>query len=154
MDDAISDRLKACIAVEKTAAEIYRNFSGLFPEARALWDGLAMEEENHAAVLIVSKRFLRDGKLPGEVVPPVMGPVQASLELAADISRNIRTRNPSLREALDMALELERSVAENYFLEAMESKNPSGVMAVLQHMVRETNSHVEKIHRFMQQAGI
>lgn len=150
MGDAVSDRLRVCIAVEKTAAEIYHNFSGLFPEARDLWDGLAMEEENHASILILCKRFERDGQLPGEVVPPLIGPVQASLELAVNISKNIRNRRPSLREALDMALELERSIAENYFLEAMKSKNSSGVMAVLQHMVRETNSHVEKIHRFME----
>ena len=60
--------LKKCSALEADIADIYRKFSGLYPEMRDLWDDIAAEEDGHAATLMFASKFAEKGQLPN-IVP-------------------------------------------------------------------------------------
>lgn len=154
MSSEFSERLQACILVEEKAAEIYRALGGHLQETKGFWEEMAREEETHALVLAVARNFQRDGSVPEKIAPSGLGPIQRSLDLAAKTLERISEGAPSLKEAVRMALGLEGTLAESYFIEAMGAKNASGVMAVLQHMAGESRQHVEKLREFAAMNGV
>lgn len=148
------ERLQACILVEEKAAEIYRALSGLLPQTGSFWEEMAREEESHATVLAVARSFQQDGKLPGEITPSRLDPILKSLDLASETLERLSRGAPSLEEAVGMALGIEGTLAESYFLEAMGAEHDSGVMAVLQHMAGECRQHLEKLREFARMNSI
>jgi hypothetical protein len=153
MYEELGSRIDRCIAVETACAEIYHAFSEMFPEARDFWRQLALEEENHATILIVGKGLQRTGKLPEDFMPP-SGKALSTVCLKAEVmKRKVRSGKISLSEALEMALSLEKLLCESYFMEMMAMRTDSEALARLQRLHVFTKSHVEKIREFVRSAG-
>jgi rubrerythrin len=148
----LSERLKACIAIEQAAAEIYHGFVALFPEAADFWRELALEEENHVHILIAARGYLAGGRLPEYAVPPYPL-IEGTLDLAHAIRERIKKGDITLKEALDQALYLETSVTESYFREIMTVETKSEALSNLQKLVTDTKSHAESIKEFMKGMG-
>lgn len=153
MKTKLSERIKTCIAIESGIAEIYHSFSGLFPKAKSFWYELAMEEENHASVLLVGSKYVKSGKLPGYIVPRSLKKMKSTLQLIDDIKEKINSGNISMKEALDMAMKLELTMEESYVLEVLTRETKDEVIARLQKLVGETKVHVTKISEYMQRKG-
>jgi len=64
------------------------------------------------------------------------------------MKRAIEENEPFLREALQMALELEESVAELYFNEVMDETNDD-VISYLQKYYKDEMSHAERIKQYI-----
>lgn len=150
----LSERLRLCIEVEETACEIYTILQDMFPQDRGFFHDMALEEENHASVLTVATGFNRVGKLPDRIVPRSMSPIYKSHDVAIDIRQKITKNDMSIKEALELALQMEESMVESYFYEVMHSKTEDKVMSVLQEMATYSESHTEKIKNFMEEKGL
>ncbi len=148
MRDDRSERLKACIDVETICAEVYRALSGLFPEARDFWNGLAIEEDNHAAILVIASGYQRAGKLHEGIECP-LPLVNKTLGLIKEMREKIKNRNISLKEALETSISIEQSLSESYFMEFMNKETDSSALIRLQKLLFDNQSHIEKIRKFI-----
>ena len=75
--------------------------------------------------------------------------IRESLDLAEKMKRAIEENEPSLREALQMALEQKESVAELYFNELMDEKSDGDVISYLQKYYKDEMSHAERIKQYI-----
>jgi rubrerythrin len=149
----LSERLYACIEVEKTVSEIYRRFAELFPTEKAFWEQLALEEENHVAILMVGRIYHRKGELPDYVVPPSLPLVGAAFHDVKKMKDKAMEGTITLEEASRMALEAEENIVESYFQEVMTKETDSKVLSSLKRLMHDTELHVKKISQFMDEKG-
>jgi len=145
----LSQKLTACLKVEMLCEEIYYSLCNLFPEAKELFRQLAEEEERHADILTISTGFHKIDALPDKIVPDSPGRILESLHLAEKMKRTLEEDELFLREVLQMALELEESVAELYFNELMNEGSDDDVISYLQKYYKDEMSHVERIKRYI-----
>jgi hypothetical protein len=153
MNMNLHERLKACIAIELGVADIYRAFTEMLPEAKEFWYELAMEEENHASILVIGSKYNEIGKLPDYIVPDSLPNMKTTLELVRDIDAKIKSERPSLKTALDMALLLEKTMEESYMPEVLSKETDSEVASRLKKLLADTRKHKVKVAEYMKSKG-
>lgn len=154
MITTLSEKVKVCIAIEATTAEIYHLLSARLPEARGLWHDLAVSEENHANILVVGAGYLRNRQLPEEIVPGSQELIDETFRLVRAAKSEIADEEQlSLRDALALALKIEHSTAESYFQEIIMGDTDNPVIARLQQLRKDELTHVERINDFMKDKG-
>jgi|GEM_PF-1190062 len=151
--DKLSMRLQVCIAVEKTAAEIYKSLANFFPDEQAFFMQLCHEEEDHAAILSMSKLYKMLSRLPENIVPDSMQDISEALSLGNEIRGRLATLDISLKEALGLAYRLEKSVAEEHLQSVLEEETDSETIEKLKRLRAESVSHAERILNLMQSKG-
>lgn len=154
MTSALSEKVRVCIAIESTTAEIYHQLAGKFTEARILWRDLALSEENHANLLIVGAGYLRTGELPESVVPNSQDLIDETFRLVRNAKEEITKDHASVEDIFSLALKIEKSTAESYFQQLMMSEADSPVIAKMQKLRMDELTHIEKIENFMKAAGL
>lgn len=99
--------LDQLIDLEERAARLYTGFFRQFadlPALATLWWGMALEEHEHAGILKMIKQIASPrGKVPG--IRDRLRPLQATIR----VCERQASRNINLRQALAMAVRLERS---------------------------------------------
>lgn len=150
----LSEKIKVCIAIETTTAEIYHLLSTEFPEAGAFWHDLALSEENHANILVAGAKYLMTGELPAYIVPDSQDQIDRTFKLVRDSKDEVNGDHLSLKEALSLALKIENSTAESYLQEVMRSETDSPVIAKLQKIRKDELTHIEKIENFTRTSGV
>ncbi len=153
MKTELSERIKTCIAIESAIAEIYHSFAKLFPEEKNFWYELAMEEENHASVLLEGSRYVELGILPGYVVPKSLRKMKRTLQLIDDTRKEMESGHMSMKEALDAAMKLELTMEESYVLEVLTSETDDEVISRLQKLLSDTKLHITKVSEYIQKKG-
>ncbi|MEJ2695410.1 MAG: hypothetical protein P8013_02065 [Candidatus Sulfobium sp.] len=154
MTNVLAEKVKVCIAIEATTAEIYHLLSARFPGTKAFWRELALSEENHTNILVVGAGYLKTGELPECVVPASQELIDETFRLVRNAKSEIMEKQLSLADALTLVLKIENSIAENYFQEVMRSETDSPVIEKLQKIRKDELTHVEKIEEFMKRAGV
>ncbi len=149
-----AQRLEACLKIETFCEEIYYALCKLFPEARELFRQLAEEEERHADILTISAEFYNIDAMSERIVPNSVAKIQESLDLADKMRREIAVKTISLHEALEMALELEESVAEMYFNELMTDTSDEEIISHLQQYYKDEMKHTHRIRQYMLEKGL
>jgi rubrerythrin len=152
--DALSRRLQACIFVEKSAAEIYRKLADLFPGESSFFMELCHEEEDHAAILSMGKLYKMVSHLPESIVPESMPMIADALSLGNEIKARIESGDLTLKEALELALRMERSVAEEHLQWVLGIENDSETIRKLRKLQGESTTHAERIKAKLQQKGL
>lgn len=150
----LPERIKVCIAIETGIADIYREFMVLFPQAGDLWGKLAMEEENHAAILAIGSRYADLGKLPDYIVPESLPNMRNTLDLVTAVKRTLKGGGLSLKEALDISLRLEQTLEESYMIDVMTRETESKIVERLQRLMADTKSHIITIKEYMKTASL
>ena len=141
-----------CGRIEKETALIYRALEVRFPDAREVFNRLAMSEENHSE--LVEKAILshKEGVLPPQFVPG------STLELEHTLYHLERTKkllsgDPGLGEACALALELEELVGEKYLQEVIggkiEVELDKKMSGLLHTLSEEEKEHSRIIRDFM-----
>ncbi len=97
----LSERIEACIAAERLAAEIPYGLAGLFPTEGRFFKALASSEEEHVAIVIMGRRYDLVGGLP-ERFAPEMPAIRRSIELAAESREKVNGNDVSLETTLEM----------------------------------------------------
>ena len=149
----ISESLRVCIAVEATTAEIYHAISRLFPRVKSFWQGLALSEENHTKILLEASRLYSAGILNEDIVPTSLPHVYETFALVRDSKKKVEAATLSLKNAFDMALEIENSTGESYFQEVISQETDSEVVSKLRDLLIDEELHKNKIQKVMNSMG-
>jgi hypothetical protein len=139
-----------CVDLEIAVSLIYKEFMLMFPDESAFWGQLAEEEENHARLYLAGDILKVTGEFSGIRFPPSVF-ITKTLEFTGQIQEQIRNRPITLKEALDMALKLEKTIAESIVFNFPESSN--SVIANLRKIITDTESHVDRIEQFRIEKG-
>jgi hypothetical protein len=153
MDSDLPERLETWISIELGIAGIYHAFSRMFAEAEGFWADLARQEENHATILIVGKRYIQGGQLPQGMVPASLPHMKSTLQLIEAFRKEIAVGRVSPERAQQMGLALEETIEEGYLLEVMTGKTDSEIISRLQRLLLDTRSHVLRIRTFVEKGG-
>jgi rubrerythrin len=145
----LHERSDRCIAIESGISVIYKRFARMFPEAQDFWSNLAMEEENHAAILTIAAEYERRGKLPVSLFPSSWSQIAETLELLGTVRERIECYDVSLKEALEMALQLEAATREYHLFEMTDKNANSVILAGLQRLAIDNEWHVKIIDLFL-----
>ena len=139
-----------CVDLEIAVSLIYREFSRLFPAESDFWMQLSLEEEDHARMYLAADLLQVTGAYAGIRFPPAAY-VTKTLAFTEQIKDQLRKRSFSLHDALDIALKLEKTVAESIVFELPESGDP--VISSLRKIISDTEAHIDRIDRFMTEKG-
>jgi rubrerythrin len=152
--DELSRRLQACIAVEKSAAEIYRKLADFFPEEGSFFMELCREEEDHVAILSMGKLYKMISRLPDDIVPHSLPMITETLAIANEIDSRLDDDDLSLKEALKLTLRFEKSVAEEHLQLVMKMEHDDETINKLKRLQVETVTHADKIAALLNQKGL
>lgn len=146
--------LEESIKVKLNVAEVYLGFHYRFSEDASFWWEMAIEEKNHAALLMSGAQcFLDNGQFPGGIVGGTLETlVNLNVELACILQQK-NGENPSSRvAALNLALKLEESAEEMYFQQAMnETGHSSEILTLFQGLNGDEKDHANRIRSYMRQ---
>jgi rubrerythrin len=152
MDNDIFQKAKIILdemeEVEFAAADLYRRFAGSFPADRIFWQGLAADEDGHAAMVSDLRASLFRNGSPFEVVrlnAAVLATFRQGIEQHA---LRLQRGEISRRGALFIARDLEKTMIESGFYRAVRSEKPEFRM-VQEKIRRETEGHFEKLQNYI-----
>jgi rubrerythrin len=139
--------------VEKSAAEIYKSLADIFPQERAFFMGICHEEEDHAAILSMSKLYKMLSRLPENIVPESMNVISEALSLSNEIKGRIAAEDISLKEALSLAFRMEKSLAEEHLQLVLSNETDSETIEKLKKLRAESMNHADRILSLMNRKG-
>lgn len=127
MDSEIPfDPLERFAGIERLAAKVYFRFSHLFlrhADLREFWWQMAMDEEQHASVLLACKTII--DSIPREPMDPSINQEMADhfeAQLQAYLSNG--TQSITVEKAFRIALEMETSELEVIYKKLLQSCGP------------------------------
>lgn len=142
--------LMNCVDLEVAVSLIYKEFMLMFPEDAGFWGQLALEEEDHARLYLAGDILKVIGEYAGIHFPPAAF-IERTIAFTQQIRERIESRPMSLKEALDIALKLERTIMESIIFDLPDSDNP--VIRNLRKIFTDTESHVDRIEKFRVEKG-
>lgn len=131
--------------LELNVADLYYLYAELFPEDKEFWENIAREEENHAALLIGLKVYLKKEVLPPEVF-------SKNVEELRSVNRTILSKiekypieKPSKKIAYEFAKALENSAYELHYQKLIVGVSDSTVLYKFQLLNGADKDHAERI---------
>jgi hypothetical protein len=142
------------IQLEFNVGKLYKLFYRLLPGDSDFWWKLAMEEENHAALLKTVRQMEASRvKIPMEILPTGVAELQeannAILEAIADFEKQ-----PDRAKAFKLALKIEQSAGESHYDKFMNDNSDSHIKEVFRKLNREDANHAERILQYMMEHKI
>ncbi len=130
IDSSVTEVLGVCEKAEFACAELYHFFAALFKDDREifhLWLKTALEEENRARLFALMSKLRHDNVIAS--VELELAEAEETLEHIRCLVQQAKESPPSLREALEIGMELEtkldRFMRENVVKFADESYEKS-----------------------------
>lgn len=139
--------LEICRDIEVTCSELYHYFEAIFsnaPNISLLWRKTALEEENHANQFVLALKLRRQG-----IVQSVNLDVSTAEEILTRIKRmneEVRVKEPSIAEALLLAIELEEDLSE-YHLSTIALFEEESHKKLFEAMMKNDHDHVVDLKR-------
>jgi rubrerythrin len=116
--------LEECCALEEKCAHIYRHFGKVFSDSAdisSIWEKIASEEDHHANAFKLAIRKLKPGMADVSNCSKKVKKVMNTLE---QIHREAETNHPTLVEAFELALYIEKSLAEFHIDSIVKFSDP------------------------------
>jgi len=120
---------------------------------KSFWQGLALSEDNHTNILLEATRLHRTGILNEYIVPASLPHVYETFTLVRAAKKEVEAETLSLRNALEMALEIENSTGESYFQQVISRETDSQVILKLRELLIDEELHKNKIQKVMKTMG-
>ena len=149
MGDHFGKLLEEAIKLELYVSDLYMVFYRKFPEDSDFWWKLAIEEQNHAA-LLKTVRKMNNARLnvPEGIVPPAIEMlVQSNEKLIAAIEDF--EHHPDRNRAFRFAFMVEHSAGELHYEEFMKYSNESRLTAVFRKLNGDDIDHAARIRKYM-----
>ena len=134
--------LEECCVLEEKCAHIYRHFSKIFANSQEIcsfWDKIATEEDHHAKAFKLAIGRLKPGMADVDPCNKKLTKVMNTLEL---IHREVETNHPSLVEAFELALAIEKSLAE-FHIDFVVKFSDSHISELFLQMEKYDQGHLE-----------
>ncbi len=155
MDKDLFALLDKSITQELQMADLYRSFSYTFAEDKEFGHQLAVEEQNHAALLKSARRdFVDEGWFPPEMLSANLDALTKSNQEIQQVIKEHGRKNLSRTAAFQIALKLEALTGEVDFERAMGKQADSPALKLFQKLNRGENNHARRIRKYMRENGI
>lgn len=145
------------IKSEFNMEDLYIGFHNRFPEDATFWMDLAIEEKNHASLLLEHEQCILDSEVfPSEIQSKLLETLIEKNCLIEDILRS-EIESPPLERihAFKLALKLEESAGEILFQRAVQKTvQTSEALKLLQRLNKDDKNHADRIRRRMRQNGM
>ncbi|MBD3422783.1 MAG: rubrerythrin family protein [Chitinivibrionales bacterium] len=152
----LSRLMLASVMLEKKVSELYLLFARKSPQDYDFWWQLAIEEQNHAALLrSVEQYFLALDLLPDNLVPRELETIEAINERVdklieeytdmADIARS---------DMFAVALQLEKSAGEQHLQIAVSGNEHNKAIDLIRQLNQDDKDHAERIVEYAREQGI
>jgi len=129
---------------EKLVGDLYRKYSGKFPEYAGLWDQLAHEEDVHAKWLINLQNKLNQGLISVNNRRFNESAVKMFSEYLNNEIAKLESENVSLIMAFSTSLYIEESLIEHKYFEVLDSDSQE-LKNTLTKLKNETDKHFRTI---------
>ncbi len=140
--------------LENTMAELYDWYAAAYAddaEASATFFRLAMEERNHARMVLHVRRASRQNSKAGEVDRTLTEGVAAMIEKARRFMGS--ETPPPLPEAIEFAVALELGAAEGHLRDALKGANPE-MARLLESLGADDRAHAGRLERLAAERGL
>ena len=138
--------LKLLIENEEILSDLYRIFAGFFPDVQSFWSGLVVEEKSHAAQLRILTGRLGAPRADISTLFSV-DTLRENIRLLKEQIEKFRQKKPSLRQAIETAIEIENTMIEKRFFEAFDDQSEEA-RKVLRGLREFTEMHVKRLAEF------
>jgi len=142
--------LNICRKIEETCAQLYHYFARLHgdtPEAGALWEKTAQEEENHAEQFRLAYRLHGSGmeslNLDIRKADALHGKILAAYEA-------VQQTPPPFKEALRFAIKLEQSMAD-YHMATVANFREKSLARLFTSMMKCDNQHIGMLEQALKE---
>jgi hypothetical protein len=134
--------------VELAVADLYRRFAGAFGADRIFWQDLARDEDCHADLASELKGTLLKNGAPFVIVR-LNSDALATFRQGIDQQlARLRQGEISRRAALFIARDVEKTLVEHGFYDAIRSEKPD-YRLVQEKIRRETEDHFQKLQNYI-----
>lgn len=156
MSDDLRQLIEESTRMELNVAKVYLSFHHRFTEDANFWWKIAIEEENHAALLLSGEQYFLDaGMFPVELVETSLATLKNLNRELESIIRYEEESPLSRAAAFNLALKLEESAGEIHFQHAMhETEHPSEAIKLFQSLNEADVDHADRIRGYMHRKGI
>lgn len=149
MDCRMTEILEAAIELEKQVGELYMVFHHACPEDAGFWWQLALEEQNHAALLESGRRYFCERDLfPGQLLEIKLAALKGALAEIAGLRQRFAAAPPTCDEALAIAIRLEEAAGELHFQETMDSGETDPASALFQKLNGADKDHAARLRAY------
>ena len=146
--EADREAIATLVQVEEDTGRLYRRYAECAPEHAAFWNGLAVEEDHHAAWVRHLLTKLEDGALAfrdGRFTPDTFHTFRDYLrERIAEAERECS----SLIAALSIAVDIESAFVERGFFDIFEGDDPQ-VRTLLQRLSDSSAEHLRRVQEYL-----
>jgi hypothetical protein len=135
--------------IELSVAQLYRGFSSSFPPDRVLWEDLARDEVNHAAMVEELKNALLKNGSPfelGQVNIFTLATFRTGIE---GYLHRLERGELQRRHAFFIARDFENTLIENGFYYAVVSENKD-YQTIQGKIQKETLAHLQRLENYIQ----
>ena len=141
--------LQQAIQLELNIGELYLLFYRLLPDDSEFWWELAIEEENHAALLKTAE-LMNNSKIeiPEDILPPGINDLRESNQMII-LAREDFEKKPDRTKAFQLAQEIEISAGESHYDKFMHSAPDSPLTEIFKKLNGDDIDHAERIRQYM-----
>jgi len=141
--------IEEAIKLEMNISKLYMLFYRLFSDDSDFWWELAIEEQNHAALLKTARQMNKsDVTIPKEMLP-------AGVEELVDSNHRIMQAldefeiSPERNRAFQVALTFETGAGELHYNTFMKNQDHSVVSSVFKKLNSDDIDHAQRIRKYM-----
>ncbi len=141
--------IQQAIQLELNVGELYLLFHRLLPEDSEFWWELAIEEENHAALLKTAE-LMKNAQvdIPEDLLPPGISDLMKSNQMIIQAREEFKKKPDRIR-AFQLALEIEISAGESHYDKFMQGASDSPITKIFKKLNRDDVDHAERIRQYM-----
>lgn len=151
----MKELFEEAILMEKNVAELYLLFHQQLEEDASFWWELALEEENHAALLKTAREMMamKNLAVPDDLLPDNLEDLKTSNALIREEYEVFR-KTPSRNRAFQLALKIENSAGELHYDQFMHRTPDSRLRKVFFKLNGDDKDHARRIKEYMTRHGI
>lgn len=154
MNRNLDHLLQQAILLELNVGALYFLFHRLLPGDDEFWWKLAIEEENHAALLKTAKQMMKSRvEIPEDLLPPGISELRDSNQMIIKATEDFE-KAPDRIKAFQLALEIEISAGESHYDNFMLTSPNSQITNIFKKLNGDDVSHAERIRQYMRQNQI
>ena len=142
----LSELIEESIQLELNMAELYKLFSGTYPEGNDFWRQLYLEEKSHAALIRTGHdSFMKHGDFPRDMISSSIEGLKTSNAKTEKLLADCKATPPDHHEACRLAIERESDVGEAHYAVFMNKDAANSLEAVFQQLNRADIDHEKRI---------
>ena len=149
MNDEFSLLIEEAIKLELYVSELYLVFYRKFPDDAEFWWQLAIEEQNHAALLKTVRQMNHTHlKIPEDIVPASLAELADSNKMLQDAIEEFEA-HPDRTRAFQVAFKIEHSAGELHYDSFMKYATESRLTTVFRKLNGDDINHAGRIQQYM-----